>query len=160
VTARQLRVAAYAVCVDDGRLLLARYVSPDGTQRHWTLPGGKIEHGEDPFDAVVRETAEETGYQVQVERLLGVDSRARHVQWGNPGGTELHSVGIFYRAQVVGGTLCHEIGGSTDLARWTPVGQVPELQRAVIIDIGLKLNRALPPTGHVAPLSVNGHLRH
>lgn len=28
---------------------------------NWTLPGGKVEHAEDPFDAMVREVAEETG---------------------------------------------------------------------------------------------------
>ncbi|MGW3791240.1 NUDIX hydrolase [Micromonospora arida] len=39
------------------------------------LPGGKVEQAEDPFDAVVREVAEETGCVSVVERLLGVDSR-------------------------------------------------------------------------------------
>jgi 8-oxo-dGTP pyrophosphatase MutT (NUDIX family) len=88
MTPQRLRLAAYAVCLRQDRLLLARYVSPDGAQRHWTLPGGKVEHAEDPYDAVVREVAEETGYQVEVERLLGVDSRPRHADWGGPRGTE------------------------------------------------------------------------
>ena len=68
------RLAAYAVCIEDGRVLLARHVPPDG-ETNWTLPGGKVEHAEDPFDAVIREVAEETGYDAVVERLLGVDSR-------------------------------------------------------------------------------------
>src|SRR4051794_34296560 len=37
-----LRVAAYAVCIEDDRVLLARHVSGN-----WTLPGGGVEHGED-----------------------------------------------------------------------------------------------------------------
>lgn len=160
VTAQLLRVAAYAVCLEEDRLLLARYVSPDGAQRHWTLPGGKIEHTEDPFDAVVREVAEETGYQIEVEQLLGVDSRPRHVEWGSSGGTELHSMGIFYRVRVTGGELRHEIGGSTDLAQWIPAAEVPRLERAVVIDVGLGLNRALPPSGHLAPVPVGGLVRH
>jgi 8-oxo-dGTP diphosphatase len=69
-----LRLAAYAVCLEDGRVLLARYVSPAGGS-WWTLPGGGVEHGEDPFDAVIREVAEETGCAAVVTRLLGVDSR-------------------------------------------------------------------------------------
>src|SRR4051812_25063523 len=72
VTSQLLRLAAYGVCIVDERMLLARYVSPDGRQRHWTLPGGKVEHAEDPYDAVVREVAEETGYVIGIDRLLGV----------------------------------------------------------------------------------------
>lgn len=68
------RLAAYAVCIEDGQVLLARHVSPNG-ESNWTLPGGRVEHGEDPFDAVIREVAEETGCNAEVERLLGVDSR-------------------------------------------------------------------------------------
>lgn len=54
------RLAAYAVCLDGGRVLLAHYVPPAG-DRQWTLPGGQVEHGEDPIDTVLRELAEETG---------------------------------------------------------------------------------------------------
>ncbi|MER5419022.1 NUDIX domain-containing protein [Streptosporangium roseum] len=60
----RFKLSAYGVCQGNGRMLLARYVSPRGDERHWTLSGGKIEHGEDPYNAVVREIAEETGYQV------------------------------------------------------------------------------------------------
>jgi ADP-ribose pyrophosphatase YjhB (NUDIX family) len=160
MTPQRLRLAAYAVCLRQDRLLLARYVSPDRAQRHWTLPGGKVEHAEDPYDAVVREVAEETGYQVEVERLLGVDSRPRHVYWGGPGGTELHSVGVFYRVRVTGGQLRNETGGSTDLADWIPVASVAGLERAVIIDVALELERTLPPGGHAEAVPVSGLLRH
>jgi ADP-ribose pyrophosphatase YjhB (NUDIX family) len=68
------RLAAYAVCIEDERVLLARHVPPAG-ESNWTLPGGRVEHGEDPFDAVIREVAEETGCDAVVERLLGVDAR-------------------------------------------------------------------------------------
>ncbi|WP_302851359.1 NUDIX domain-containing protein [Actinomadura sp. WMMB 499] len=37
------RLAAYAVCVADGRVLLARHIPPGGTS-NWTLPGGRVEH--------------------------------------------------------------------------------------------------------------------
>ncbi|MDG4765212.1 NUDIX hydrolase [Solwaraspora sp. WMMD406] len=156
----RMRVAAYAVCVDEGQLLLARFVSPGGTRRHWTLPGGKVEHGEDPVDAVVREVAEETGYQVEVESLLGVDSRTVPAQRRLPGRVERHNLGVFYRVRVVAGALRPEVGGSTDLAEWVPLTQVPQLTRAVIIDVGLELDRTRPPSGHVAPVQVHGLLRH
>lgn len=63
------RLAAYAVCVEGERVLLARHVLPRGAA-NWTLPGGRVEHAEDPFDAVVREFAEETGYDAVAEHLL------------------------------------------------------------------------------------------
>jgi 8-oxo-dGTP diphosphatase len=155
-----LRLAAYGVCLRQDQILLARYVSPDGTQRHWTLPGGKVEHGEDPSDAVVREVDEETGYRVTVEQLLGLDSRAHHVRWGSPEGSELHKVGILYRVKITGGELRNEVDGSTDLAAWIPVARVPSLERAVIIDTALELERSRPPNGRVEPLPVRGLLRY
>jgi 8-oxo-dGTP diphosphatase len=154
-----LRLAAYGVCRRQDQTLLARYVSPDGTQRHWTLPGGKVEHGEDPCAAVVRECAEETGYQVAVEQLLGVDSRAHHVSWGSRRGAELHRVSIIYRVQITGGELRSETGGSTDLAAWVPVTEVTSLERAFLIDTALELERTRPPSGHVEPVSIRGLLR-
>jgi ADP-ribose pyrophosphatase YjhB (NUDIX family) len=155
----ELKLAAHGVCLRDDRILLARYVSPDRSQQHWTLPGGKVEHAEDPYDTVIRETAEETGYRVAVERLLGVDSRTRTVDW-IPGGGELHTVGVYYRLQITSGELRSEIGGSTDLAAWLPLSEVPRLTRAVIIDVALHLDQALPPDGHLPPVPVMGLLRH
>src|SRR5215217_6618248 len=106
---RRLRVGAYGLCLRDDHILLARFVSQHGG-RYWTLPGGGIEHAEDPYDAVVREVAEETGYTVVVSRLLGVDSRT----WRTPDDVELHGIGVFYEIHIVGGELRHEVGGSTD----------------------------------------------
>ncbi|MEU5031770.1 NUDIX domain-containing protein [Streptomyces milbemycinicus] len=40
------RLAAYAVCIEDGRVLLARSVRPKG-ESNWTLPGGRVEHAPD-----------------------------------------------------------------------------------------------------------------
>jgi 8-oxo-dGTP diphosphatase len=127
---RRLRLAAYAVCVRGSRMLLAHYVSWDGSMRHWTLPGGGVEHGEDPRTAVVREVAEETGYEFAVERLLGVDSRA----FVGITGADMHAVGVFYRGRVVGGELRDEVGGSTDQARWIPLADVPGLVREPMVE--------------------------
>jgi ADP-ribose pyrophosphatase YjhB (NUDIX family) len=96
------RLAAYAVCIKDGQVLLARHVPPKG-ETNWTLPGGRVEHAEDPFDAVIREVAEETGCDAVVERLLGVDSRAIPAADRYAGGPEHHNVGIFYQVRITGG---------------------------------------------------------
>lgn len=63
-------VGAFAVVLDEqGGVLLGR--RRDGG--FWTLPGGGVEEGETPWQAVVRETREETGFDVEVVRLATVD---------------------------------------------------------------------------------------
>ncbi|MFF8321242.1 MULTISPECIES: NUDIX hydrolase [Streptomyces] len=146
---KTLRVAAYAVCVRDGQLLLARSPAPDGTPE-WVLPGGGMEHGEDPHDTVVRELEEETGYRVEVTGLLGMDSSRRTFHRGGlRGPVDHHGVRIVYEARVTGGELRYEIGGSTDLAAWHDLSAVPELTRVRLVDVALELWRERPVTGRV-----------
>ncbi len=154
------RLAAYAVCIEDGRVLLALAVGPDG-DRTWTLPGGGVEHAENPYDAVVREVAEETGLRAVVERLLGVDSRVVPAgERRRPGAPELQNVGVFYRVRVTGGTLRPEPNGDTAESVWTPLPEVARLRRSSLVDVGLALAQTLPPTGHVDPVPVGGPVRH
>ena len=42
--------------------------------RHWGLPGGYVEPGESVVVATEREVREETGYEIEVGRLVGVYS--------------------------------------------------------------------------------------
>ncbi len=56
---------------DDGALLLVRRKDPPDAGR-WTLPGGHVEPGESPHQAVVREVMEETAVPVAVVRTVEV----------------------------------------------------------------------------------------
>jgi ADP-ribose pyrophosphatase YjhB (NUDIX family) len=154
MTRRGVRVGAYGVCIRDERVLLARFVVPEGHDAWWTLPGGGIEHGEDPVAGVVREFREETGFQIRVDNLLGVDTRVRTTDHG----TSLHNLGVFYRVTIVGGELTHELDGSTDLAAWVPLADVASLDRSMLVDLGLTFERTNPPDGHIDPIEVGGHL--
>ncbi|MFF9321335.1 NUDIX hydrolase [Streptomyces sp. NPDC014735] len=152
------RLAAYAVCIEDGRVLLARHVPPEG-ESNWTLPGGGVEHGEDPFDAVIREVAEETGCAAVVDRMLGVDSRVVPAAVARAG-VEHQNVGVFYRVRITGGRLRPEPNGEIAESVWTAIPDVPCLRRSSLVDIGLALARTLPATGHVAPVPVGGLVQH
>jgi len=154
------RLAAYAVCIEDERVLLARYVPPEGMS-NWTLPGGRVEHGEDPFDAVIREVAEETGCDAVVERLLGVDSRViPAAELRVPGPLPHQNVGIFYQVRITGGQLRPEPDGETAESVWTPIPAVARLRRSSLVDVGLALAQSLPAAGHVDPVPVGGLIQH
>jgi 8-oxo-dGTP pyrophosphatase MutT (NUDIX family) len=146
----ELRVAAYAVCVRDERLLLARWVARDGVRR-WTLPGGGMEHGEDPYDTVVREAEEETGYTVEPVTLLGLDSIRRTYPRPLGAHADFHGLRIVYEGRVTGGELRHETDGSTDMAAWHPLEAVSQLQRVGLVDVGLRLWHERPSAGRVPP---------
>ena len=59
--------------VENGHLLLARRASPPELAGLWELPGGKVDPGETPETALVRELREELGIEVTVGEPVGVD---------------------------------------------------------------------------------------
>jgi ADP-ribose pyrophosphatase YjhB (NUDIX family) len=109
------RIAAYGVCLDaEDRLLLAR-AAPSLTLRgRWFLPGGGVQHGEHPPDALVREIEEESGLSVVLGPLFDVISDVRTL----PDGTDLHTVRIIYTVASWRGALRAEVDGTTDAVRW------------------------------------------
>ncbi|WP_121158496.1 NUDIX hydrolase [Micromonospora pisi] len=119
------RIAAYAVCTDsEDRVLLVRASSRSGTPGVWSLPGGAVDHGEDPNHTVVRETAAETGLSVSVAGLIDVLADMRSLPQR---GVTIHTDRLLYRVSVRGGTLCDRIGQPTDLARWHSLDEAKQL---------------------------------
>lgn len=66
-----------AAIVHEGRVLAARRTSPAELAGGWELPGGKVEPGEDPAGAAVREVAEELGCTIAVVRFLDAEVTIR-----------------------------------------------------------------------------------
>jgi 8-oxo-dGTP diphosphatase len=67
---RPLVPIAIAVVIHNGKYLLQQRVAQQVLAGKWEFPGGKIEPGETPFAAAVRETREETNLAVRAERTL------------------------------------------------------------------------------------------
>jgi 8-oxo-dGTP diphosphatase len=116
------------VCRDgEGRTLLTRNSPASEFAGLWSLPGGGVEQGEHPDDAVVREFAEETGLTVRIDALRTVTADV--VRLPRRGDLE-HTDRIVYDVSPYGGELRAEIGGTTDLVAW--VGRA-ELDRLTLM---------------------------
>jgi len=133
------RVAAYALCVDEAeRVLLARLTYPELKAGWWTLPGGGIDFGEAPSEAVLRELTEETGLTGAVESLAGVETWVR--RGPSPGGLgdDFQAIQILYRVRVTGGTLTDEVDGSTDTAAWFTRAELAAIPIVELVELGLR----------------------
>jgi ADP-ribose pyrophosphatase YjhB (NUDIX family) len=91
---REPKVAAAVVIEVDGGIVLGRRAIEPGYGL-WCLPGGFVNHDEDPQRAAVRECQEEIGVRVEVTELLGVYHVAKT--------TASSIVGIAYRGRVMDG---------------------------------------------------------
>lgn len=128
------RIAAYAVVVDEQRrMLVVRVTAGYVDAGQWTLPGGGIQFGEAPADAVRRELEEETGFTGEIERLLSVDSWTRGPMpeqgWG-----AFHGIQIIYAMRITGGALRHEVDESTDMAAWVALDEIRQLPLVPLLD--------------------------
>jgi len=70
VETHPLRPVVGAAILRDGRVLAARRTSPAATAGRWEFPGGKVEPGETPEAALVREVVEELGCRIEVTGWL------------------------------------------------------------------------------------------
>ncbi|WP_201518097.1 NUDIX hydrolase [Gulosibacter hominis] len=147
----RFRVGAYGVIVRDKQILLAHWNSRG--RSGWTLPGGGVEPGEDPYDAAIREIEEETGYIAEIDSLLGVDSIIVNAnnrrRKGRPAETPLQNVRIVYQAHITGGELRPEIDGTTDEARWFDLSEVKKLRTVSLVGVAMRLYYERPRTGHL-----------
>jgi ADP-ribose pyrophosphatase YjhB (NUDIX family) len=139
-----LRVAAYAVVAVDGRVLLTQMSQNTPISGQWTLPGGGLDHGEAPIDAVVREVREETGHVLRDVRLADVGSDRFTAR--SPAGRleDFQSVQILYTAGVerVLEPVVLDVGGSTERSAWVPLEDLPHL--AISEGTGRWLAQLLP----------------
>ena len=91
-------IVAAGVVFKEDRVLLTRRTQDQHLGGLWEFPGGKLEEGESPDQAVVRECREECGIAVEVERILEV-SYYRY--------PDRDVLLLFYRCRWVAGEVSH-----------------------------------------------------
>ena len=122
------RPSAYAIVVHEDHILM---VSERGL---FHLPGGGVELGETPEQAVVRDVGEETGLQVAASELVGVRTtfftQAHKLTTAER--THVQSLLLYYSCDLLSGTL--SIDGLTEDERaygltpeWVPVSRLDDL---------------------------------
>lgn len=142
--ARVQRVSAYALAVRGDAVLLTRISARGHLPGAWTLPGGGVDHGEAPADAVRREAFEETGLEVAVGALLGAPDI--HLTGTAPNGRieDYHGIQLVYWAAAEGEPVVTERGGTTDAAAWVPISEIRDgrVEVLAVVEAALELATA------------------
>ncbi len=108
----------------DDRILLTRLASRISADEKWHLPGGGVDHGEDPRDALVREVREETGLEAEVGDTARVYSAHLPSMWRQGRRWDYQALRIVYDAWVPTDApepRVVEVDGSTVDVDWHPV---------------------------------------
>jgi ADP-ribose pyrophosphatase YjhB (NUDIX family) len=123
-----------AVLLDEKEVLLVKE-KEDGL---WTLPGGWVDVGESPSEAVEREVKEESGYEVRAVRLLALWDRDKHPHPPMP----FHVYKLYFQCELLGGdplTTSTETEGvgffSTDALPELSLGRVTPQQIERLIEL-------------------------
>jgi len=113
-------VGTGALILKDGKLLLIRRGAQPGMGK-WSIPGGLVELGENVQDAMIRETKEEVGLDVEAVKLMDVfDS----VTLDKKGRIQYHFVVVNFLVRIVGGSL--QTASDILEVRWVPIEEVEE----------------------------------
>lgn len=122
------RLGAYAVVVRDDALLLTRISERGYPTGWWGLPGGGVDQGEPPADAMIRELNEETGLAPLAWRLVDVHDIHTVAPGRGDVWEDYHGVHLLYAVTVEPDVAPHvvETDGTTDEVRWVPLSELAE----------------------------------
>ena len=114
------QMATAVVLHDDGQQVL---LHKREDFRIWGLPGGGLEEGEIPEQAAIRETREETGFQIEIKRFVGEYQRP-----------QFEDTRFVYLGRVVGGEVI-EHGPETLAVDWFLTDELPSKLSPSVVEI-------------------------
>ncbi|HWI64393.1 MAG TPA: NUDIX hydrolase [Symbiobacteriaceae bacterium] len=138
---RETRTGAYGICINNGMILVIHKAKGPYKGRY-DLPGGGVEFGESPAEAVAREFLEETGTSVAVKDIVGAFSRVS--TFVSDTGTymvELHHMGFLYLVTQIESDAPIKTGpdGLDSLgAVWLPLADVSPDRISPLVAEGLR----------------------
>lgn len=129
------RPSAYGIVIREGNILLVKEAGK------FHLPGGGVELGEDPKEAVIREVKEESGIFVTNPKLINADSS--FFTWETldqpPKLSHVHSLLLYYICDYIGGSLddaqldeYEKLAGLT--AEWLEVASLSDIIVGTTVD--------------------------
>jgi 8-oxo-dGTP pyrophosphatase MutT (NUDIX family) len=128
-----LLLPSAAVVLHDERMRILLCLHAD--KNIWVTPGGLIEPGEQPGDAAIRETFEETGLIIELTGILGVYGGADLII-DYPNGDRAAYIGTIFRGKVTGGSIRPD-GDETLDARWFSRKQLEQVPHARWLDTAM-----------------------
>jgi 8-oxo-dGTP diphosphatase len=111
-------VGVGAIILAEGKILLEKRKNEPGKGK-WSIPGGLVDLGESPEQAVIREVLEETCLEVDAPRLVDVIS---DVSLDENGKIKYHFIIIDYLVTVKRGEL--KAASDADALMWVPLNEV------------------------------------
>ncbi len=120
--ANSLVVGSSAIVLDDANRVLLQRRSDSG---NWALPGGAMDIGETFAQSAIREVKEETGFDVRIERIVGIYSDPGHV-FAYDDGEIRQEFSICLACKIVGGEL--QVSSESTDVRFFSFDEVAGLQ--------------------------------
>jgi len=135
-----MRIVVGAVIIREREILMVQEAK-EKCYGQWNFPAGHLDEGEHIFDAVRRETKEETGYDVELKSLVQIfSSKNERPQL------------MFFGCDVVGGEIKFDTSEILDV-QWLPLDKLFDYDlRIPRGDIEVILERVR--TGNTFPLDV------
>ena len=121
---RQFYIVKALITNKEGKILLVKRDRKWHKEAHgkWEFPGGKIDFGETPEEACIREAKEESGVEVEIDYLIPKIHTGR---WTFPD-RESQQFIVCYKCNFIGGELSTEDHGVSDV-RWFDPEEIEKL---------------------------------